>query len=59
MLGVAACVDGVLAAADELSAAALDELGLIEAQLHRPRPWVDSCSFHANSSFLSASNYFL
>jgi hypothetical protein len=37
MLCVAVGVNGVLAAADEHSAVALDELGLIKAELHPTR----------------------
>src|SRR5919201_5165471 len=46
MLCVAVGVNGVLGAADEFSAVPLDELRLIEAQLHRPRRRVDGGSFH-------------
>jgi hypothetical protein len=39
-------VDGILRAADEFAAAALDELGLVEAQVDRPVPRVDGGAFH-------------
>jgi hypothetical protein len=50
-LEVTVGVARVLSAADELSAVAFDELGLVESQFRRPRPRVDRCTFH--SSFLA------
>jgi hypothetical protein len=48
MLCIAVGVDGVLGAADELTAAVHDELCLVEAEVDRPGPWVDSGAFHGS-----------
>jgi hypothetical protein len=54
---VAVGVHSVLSAADEQPLVALDQLGLVESQLDRPRPGVDRRSFHVSVSLLGGCHF--